>query len=154
MLQAHSYSFTVWQSKTSAAIETYSLRGSGCGILPARPRVGPGGFRVACSIGLWAVGTWPGCPTGIGALSLGGTFSVVQGRKFLRYCFFYFLSIILQQLVLSCCSSYVYFTDLLHSFVAMTLRYICQCFMLVCFLSSYVCVFNFFFFFGRQLDWL
>ena len=55
--------------------------------------------------------------------------------------FFYFLSII-------------YFTDLLHSFVAMTLRYICQCFMLVCFLSSYVCVFNFFSFFGRQLDGL
>jgi len=48
-------------------------------------------------------------------------------------------------LVLSCCSSYVYFTDLLHSFVAMTLRYICQCFMLVRFLSSYVCAFNFFF---------
>ena len=27
----------------------------------------------------------------------------------------------------------------------MTLRYICQCFMLVRFLSSYVCAFNFFF---------
>jgi len=48
---------------------------------------------------------------------------------------------------------YIYITDLLHSFVAMTLRYICQCFMLVCFLSPYVCVFILFFYFWSPARW-
>ena len=32
--------------------EDADVRGSGCGVMPTRPRVGPGAFRVACSIGL------------------------------------------------------------------------------------------------------